>query len=130
MTFKQRLKFYFIGLGMGLLILSIVLNKRGCKSISEQKMEELSFQTWEINDAMRCKLQCAGFANDSLFLKDVKTCKVNYGADATDATLKPCGNYVLESTAKSATTYTLLVADCGTTAEILDVGTKSKSDCK
>ena len=115
---------------MGVLVLSIVLNKRGCKGIGTQKMEELCFQKWEINDAMRCKLQCVGFASDSLFLKDVKNCKVNYSADATNASLKPCGNYVLESTDKCAVTYTLLVADCDNITKILDVVAKSKCDCK
>ncbi len=129
MTFKQRLKFYLVGFGMGLLVLSIVLNKRGCKGIGTQKMEELTFQKWEINNAMRCKLQCAGFASDSLFLKDVKTCKVNYSADATNASLKPYGNYVLESSDKSVATYTLLVADCDSITKILDVVTKNKCAC-
>jgi hypothetical protein len=129
MTFKQRLKFFFVGFGMGVLVLMIVLNKRGCKGISEQKIEELSYQKWDISDAMRCKLKCAGFAADSLFLKDVKTCKVNYSADATNASLKPYGNYVLESSAKSAATYTLLVADCDSITKLLDVVTKNKCTC-
>ncbi|HXU25902.1 MAG TPA: hypothetical protein VN698_01630 [Bacteroidia bacterium] len=130
MTFKQRLKFYLVGFGMGILVLMIVLNKRGCKGISAQKMEELTFQKWDISDVMRCKLQCAGFAADSLFLKDVKTCKVNYSADATNASLKPCGNYVLESTAKSAATYTLLVSDCDSTTKLLDIIVKTNCSCK
>lgn len=132
MTFKQRLKFYFIGLGMGLLVLAVVLQRRGCKglNVSAQKIEELSYQKWEINEAMRCKLKCAGFIADSLFLKDVKTCKVNYSADATNAHSEPCGNYVLESTAKSAATYTLLIADCDSISKILDVVTKNHCDCK
>ena len=129
MTFRQRLKFYLVGFGMGILVLMIVLNKRGCKGISAQKMEELTFQKWDISDNMRCKLQCAGFAADSLFLKDVKTCKVNYTADATNASLKPCGNYVLESTAKSTTSYTLLVSDCDSITKLLDVVTKNKCTC-
>jgi len=130
MTFKQRLKFYLVGFGMGMLILLMIINKRGCKGISTQKMEELTFQKWEINDAMRCKLNCLGFTADSLFLKDVKTCKVNYSADATNASLKPCGNYVLESTAKSIATYTLLVADCDSISRLLDIVVKTNCSCK
>ena len=130
MTFKQRLKFYLVGFGMGLLVLISILNKRGCKGFNQQKVEELAYQKWDISDAMRCKLTCAGFAADSLFLKDVKTCKVNYSADATEVHAEPCGKYVLESTAKSAATYTLLVADCGTTSQLLDVITKNTCNCK
>jgi hypothetical protein len=132
MTFKQRLRFYLIGFGMGILVLAMVLNRRGCKglNVNAQKVEQLAYQKWQISSAMRCKLQCVGFAADSLFLKDVKTCKVNYSADATNANLEPCGNYVLESTPKSAATYTLLVADCSGTSKLLDVVTKNKCDCR
>ena len=129
MTFRQRLKFYLVGFGMGMLVLIMIINKRGCKGISTQKMEELSYQKWDISEAMRCKLKCAGFAADSLFLKDVKTCKVNYSADATNASLKPCGNYVLESSAKSVASYTLLVSDCDSITKILDVVTKNACTC-
>jgi hypothetical protein len=130
MTFKQRLRFYFIGFGMGLLVLAMVLNRRGCKglNVNTQKIEELRYQKWEINDAMRCKLKCAGFATDSLFFKDVLTCKVNYGESSIHE--EPCGKYVLESSAKSAGTYTLLIADCDSTSKLLDVFIKSPCACK
>ena len=130
MTFKQRLRFYFIGFGMGLLVLAVVLNRRGCKglNVNAQKVEQLSYQKWEISDAMRCKLKCAGFASDSLFLKDVLTCHVNYGESSVHE--KPFGKYVLESSSKSAASYTLLVADCNNTSKLLDVTTKNACNCK
>jgi hypothetical protein len=130
MTFKQRLKFYLIGFGMGLLVLAMVLNRRGCKglNVNAQKVEELTYQKWEISDALRCKLKCAGFASDSLFLKDVLTCKVNYSESSVHE--EPCGKYVLESSKKSVSNYTLLVADCGTTSKLLDVTTKNACNCK
>ena len=132
MTFKQRLKFYFIGFGIGVLVLLMVLNRRGCKglNVNAQKVEQLAYQKWEISAAMHCKLNCLGFTADSLFVKDVKTCKVNYSADATNASLKPCGNYVLESSAKSTATYTLLVADCNGTSRLLDIIVKTNCTCK
>lgn len=121
-----------MGFGMGLLMLAVVLQRRGCKglNVNAQKVGELHSQTWEINDAMRCKLKCAGFATDSLFLKDVLTCEVNYSADATNPHADPCGNYVLESTTKSSATYTLLVSDCGTTSKLLDIVVKTNCSCK
>ena len=128
MTFKQRLKFYLVGFIMGSLILASVLNKKGCKGINTIKVEELTAQKWEISDAMRCKLKCAGFTNDSLFLLDIKTCTVNYGESNVHE--EPCGKYVLESSKKSTANYTLLVADCGTTSKLLDVTTKNDCPCK
>ncbi len=113
---------------MGLLLLLSILNKRGCKGINTIKVEELMYQKWEINDAMRCKLKCAGYANDSLFLKDLKNCTVNYSE--SDIHEKPCGRYVLESSDKSVSTYTLLIADCDHTSKLLDVSVKNACDCK
>ncbi|MHB8259849.1 MAG: hypothetical protein ACYDEC_06230 [Bacteroidia bacterium] len=128
MNFKQRLKFYLVGFSIGVLILASILSKNSCKGVNTQKVEELVYQKWEINEAMRCKLKCAGFTNDSLFLKDVKTCTVNYGK--SDVHEQPCGKYVLETSEKSIATYTLLVADCGITTKLLDVKTPSPCHCK
>lgn len=128
MTFKQRLRFYLVGFGMGLLILVSIINRRGCKGINTQKVEELRYQKWEISDAMRCKLKCAGFATDSLFFKDLLTCTVNYSESEVHE--EPCGKYVLESSTKIAASYTLLVADCGSTSKLLDVITKNACSCK
>ena len=128
MTFKQRLKFYLVGFSIGLLVLLSILNKRGCKGVNTLKVEELVYQKWEISNAMRCKLACVGFANDSLFLLDLKTCKVNYSE--SDVHAEPCGKYVVESSSKSAHGYTLLVADCDSTSKLLDVVTKKTCSCK
>ena len=128
MTFKQRLKFYLVGFGLGLLLLLSILNKRGCKGVNSIKVEELVHQKWEINEAMRCKLKCAGYASDSLFIADVKNCTVNYSA--SDIHEKPCGKYVLESSTKSVSSYTLLIADCDHISKVLDVVVKNACGCK
>lgn len=128
MTFKQRLKFYLVGFVMGSLILGSVLNKKGCKGINTLKVEELAAQNWEISEAMQCKLKCAGFASDSLFVNDIKNCTVNYSKSNVHE--EPCGKYVLESSSKSKAEYTLLVADCGTKSKLLDMTLKNACDCK
>ena len=128
MTFKQRLKFYLVGFFIGSLVLMSVLNKKGCKGVNTLKVEEIVYQKWEISEAMHCKLACAGFSNDSLFLADLKTCTVNYSQ--SDVHEKPCGRYVLESSSKSKATYTLLVADCDSTSKLLDIVTKNPCNCK
>lgn len=128
MTFKQRLKFYLVGFSIGLLVLASIINKRGCKGINTQKVEELVYQKWEISDVLRCKINCLGFTSDSLFLNDLKNCKVNYSN--SDVHAKPCGKYVLESSVKCANTYTLLVADCDSVSKLLDVVTKNACNCK
>ena len=130
MTFKQRLKFYFIGFGLGLGILAIILNKKGgCAggSLSERKMNELLTQTWKISDAMHCKLNCIGLTNDTLFFAALKTCKVNY--ERSNPRNEPCGTYIIESP-DSKLSFTLLVQDFKTESEILDVTGTGKCDCK
>lgn len=130
MTFKQRLKFYLIGFVLGLGILAIILNKKGgCAggSLSERKMSELLTQNWKINAAMQCKLNCIGLTNDTLFKAALKTCHVNY--DKSDVHAEPCGTYVIESP-QGNLSFTMLVADCKTTSEVLDITTTKNCDCK
>jgi len=115
---------------MGLGILAIVLNKKGgCAggSLSERKMAELLNQTWKINDRMRCKLNCIGISNDSLLMATLKTCRVNY--EKSEPRAEPCGTYIIESP-PGKTSFTLLVSDCKTVAEILDMTTGKSCDCK
>ena len=128
MNFKQRLKFYGIGFGIGLVILLTILNKKGCAGLNERKAQELALQTWKISDALRCKLNCIGLTTDTLFLKAVRDCYVNYGKSEVHA--EPCGTYVLESAKGAVTSFTLLVADCKNTSEMQDILTAKACDCK
>ena len=130
MTFKQRLKFYLFGFALGLAMLGIILSKKsGCAggSLSERKMSELLTQNWKISDAMRCRLNCMGLSNDTLFKAALKTCHVNY--DKSNVHNDPCGTYVIESPPGNLS-FTLLVADCKTTSEILDITTLKPCTCK
>lgn len=130
MTFAQRLKFYLIGFGIGLCILVVILGKKGgCAggSLSERKMSELLTQTWKLNEPARCKLNCLGLKNDTLFKAALKTCRVNY--DKSEPRAEPCGKYVLE-TPPGPLSFTMLVQDCKTVSEVLDMSTQKPCDCK
>ena len=130
MTFKQRLKFYLFGFVLGMGMLVIILNKKGgCTggSLSERKMTELLTQTWKINDVMRCKLKCIGLTNDTIFRAALKTCRVNY--DRSNIHAEPCGTYVIESP-DSKLSFTILVQDCKTVSEILDITITKSCACK
>jgi hypothetical protein len=130
MTFKQRLKFYLFGFALGLAVLAIILNKKGgCAggSLSERKMNELLTQTWKINDKIQCKLNCIGLKNDTLFKAALKTCHVNY--DKSEPRAEPCGTYIIESP-PGKLAFTLLVQDCKTVSEVLDMTTTMSCDCK
>ena len=128
MPFKQRLKFYGIGFILGLTILITILNRRGCAGLNERKAQELALQTWKISDVNRCKLNCLGLTTDTLFIKAVRDCYVDY--NKSDVHADPCGLYVLQSAKTAVTSFTLLVADCGTVSEIQDIQTGKPCDCK
>lgn len=128
MPFKQRLKFYGIGFILGLTILITILNKKGCAGLNERKAQELALQTWKISDAQRCKLNCLGLTTDTLFIKAVRDCYVDYGK--SDVHAEPCGTYVLESAKGVVPSFTLLVSDCLNTSELQDILTSKVCDCK
>ena len=131
MPFKQRLKLYLIGFILGLGILAIILNRKGgCAggTLSERKMHELLTQTWKISDKMHCKLNCMGLNNDTLFFAAIKTGHINY--ERSDVHADPCGTYVIESPADSKLSFTLLVQDCKTVSEVLDITSDKTCDCK
>jgi hypothetical protein len=128
MNFKQRLKFYGIGFILGLTILITILNKKGCAGLNERKAQELALQVWKISHTQRCKLNCLGLTTDTLFIKAVRDCYVNY--DKSEVHAEPCGTYVLESAKGAVPSFTLLVADCNTTSELQDITTAKNCDCK
>lgn len=128
MPFKTRLKFYGFGFVLGLVILISILNKKGCAGLNERKAQELALQIWDISPQLRCKLNCLGLTTDTLFIKAVRDCYVNYGKSEVHA--EPCGTYVLESAKGVAPSFTLLVADCKNTSQLQDVSTAKKCECK
>lgn len=128
MPFKTRLKFYGIGFIIGLVILISILNKGGCAGLNERKAQELALQGWKISAAQRCKLNCVGLTNDTLFIKAVRDCYVNYSKSEVHA--EPCGTYVLESAKGTVPSFTLLVADCKNISELQDIATTRACDCK
>src|ERR1700741_4746162 len=106
MPFKPRLKFYGLGFMLGLTILITILNRKGCAGLNERKAQELALQIWEVSPAQRCTLNCIGLTTDTLFIKAVRDCYVNYGKSEVHA--EPCGTYVLESAKGVVPSFTLL----------------------
>ena len=45
MNFWQRFRFFLVGFIPGCIILIFIINKKGCTSPNELKMQELQFQT-------------------------------------------------------------------------------------
>jgi hypothetical protein len=90
-------------------------------------MSELLTQTWKLNEQTRCKLNCLGLKNDTMFKAALRTCLVNY--EKSEPRAEPCGRYVLE-TPPGPLSFTLLVQDCKTVSEVLDMSTQKSCDCK
>lgn len=132
MTFLQRLKFYGIGFGIGLLIVYAMVGNRSCVSSNEMKMQELVFQHFVLSEKAQCKLKCLRY-NAALLKIEMRNFEVNY--DLTDVHANPCGTYYIQPKKEFADKYkfNFVINDCDTTSKILDINITDSSincDCK
>jgi hypothetical protein len=128
MNFLQRLKFYGIGLGLGLLIVYAMFGTRSCVSPNEIKMQELVFQDFRLSEKAQCKLKCMK-KNEALLKVELRHFEVNYGA--SDVHKEPCGQYMVEPKKEHASeyNYSLLMMDCDTITKIDDINITSSNTC-
>ena len=76
MNFWQRFRFFLIGFIPGCIILIFIINKKGCTSPNELKMQELQFQTMQLGPKALCKIQCLK-QTESLFKLNLKKFEVD-----------------------------------------------------
>ena len=77
MNFWQRLKYYGIGLLLGLLIVYAMFGTRSCVTPNEMKMQELVFQHFRLSELAQCKLKCMK-KNEALLKIELRHFEVNY----------------------------------------------------
>ena len=130
-TFKQRLKYYSFGFVIGAIILVIILNKRGCRGLTEMKVVELISQKRILSPNAKCKLGALGLLGDTAFVFEMKKYRVNY--TLSDIHKKPCGIYRLVPLANKidSTKFNITICDCDTVSIINDVDlfTNYKVNC-
>lgn len=131
MNFLTRLKFYGIGLGMGLLIVYSMFGTRSCTTPNEMKMQELVFQTFSISEKAACKLKMM-HKNEALLKIELRHFEVNY--DVSSVRKEPCGEYYIQPKKEFEMQYNykLVMHDCDTITRIDDINVANfeQSLCK
>ena len=129
MNFLQRLKFYGIGLAIGLLLVYGMFGTRSCVTPNQQKMQELVFQHFELSDRAKCKLQCLK-KNELLMKIELRHFEVNY--DLTTVHKEPCGEYFIQPKAEYADKYNykLIMLDCDTITKVNDISAVIEGPCQ
>jgi hypothetical protein len=128
MKFSQRLKFYGIGFGLGLMMVYALFGTRSCTTPNEMKMQELVFQHWQVSDKALCKLKCL-HKNAALLKIELRHFEVNY--DISSPRKKPCGEYFVAAKKEFASQYNykLVIYDCDTITRINDISITSTLSC-
>lgn len=128
-NFWQRLKFYGIGLFIGLLIVYAMFGTRSCVTPNEMKMQELVFQHFALSDRAKCKLKCMR-KNEALLKVELRHFEVNY--DLSTVRKKPCGEYFIQPKEGYGQEYRykLVMFDCDTITRIDDINTPLPCNCQ
>ena len=85
MNFGNRLKFYMLGIGMGVIISYMFFGNRGCGGWlpgNRIKAAILDFE-WMSNNAIDCQLNTLSFSSDSL-ISFIEKSSVNLNKSTTD----------------------------------------------
>jgi len=118
MNFWQRFRFFLVGFIPGCIILFFIINKKGCTSPNELKMQELQFQRLQLGNKALCKLNCLK-QTESRFKLNLKKFEVNYSL--SEVHKEPYGLYVLEAKKNTPLDYTMTVEDRDSITYIDDI---------
>lgn len=128
MTFLNRLKFYGIGFGIGLLMVFAIFGNRSCTTPNQIKMQQLVFQYMELSEKAQCKLKCLR-KNEALLKIELRHFEINYAV--SHVRQKPCGEYFVQPKQEydSLYNYKLIMYDCDTITRIKDISISTTNTC-
>lgn len=120
MDFLRRLKFYGFGFVLGLMIVYAMFGTRSCTTANEMKIQELTYQHFQLSDLALCKLKALK-KNTPLLKLELKQFMVDY--DKSEVHQDPCGMYYLVPQEAHAAKYNyrLVIYDCDTISRIDDI---------
>ena len=118
MNFWQRFRFFLVGFIPGCIILFFIVSKKGCSSPNEMKMLELSHQSLQVGEKVKCKLKCLVMTEQG-FQVNLRKFKVNY--DLSDVHKEPYGIYYLQGIDDQETRYEFVAEDRDTLTYVHDI---------
>lgn len=129
MNFLNRLKFYGIGFGIGLLVVYAMFGTRSCTTPGEVKFGQLCSQYIKLSPLAECKLNC-NKKNKALLKLELRHFEINY--DLSDIHKEPCGQYFIQPKKEYTNqyNYTLIMNDCDTITNIYDINMPTNSSCQ
>lgn len=127
--FWRRLRFYLIGFGLGMLMVSIMFKGRaGCKMPGTVKMEELQAQHLQLTKHAQCRMKCRSITTADVARVLIHG-SINYGK--SNAQDKPCGTYAVEGKTEAGKEVRIIVADCDSISRLvtaIDLGLEKEEE--
>jgi len=125
----RRLRFYGLGLLMGMLIVSFLTKGKACQLPSTLKLEELNFQQLEYSKHALCRMQCR-----NITANEVKQAMVSGSIDYGKSEVhdKPWPTYAIEGVTAGGKELRIIIADCDTMSRVVTtIDLKMENDtCK
>lgn len=109
----RRLRFYFIGFGLGLVLVwaTLLRNRERSSWLPEGRVIEFLEKTdIAISDKAKCELECLNIDLEFMDIDFWKKADVNFPESATDR--KPCPEYYITSSLSSNQNVVIFVETC------------------
>lgn len=113
MNFKNRLKYYLLGFGLGCVIVWATLYRNSDRPSwlpQGRILEFLEKADIQISDELKCKLECNAIPLDFMNKAFFKAAKVDFKQSSTQR--KPCPEYYITSTLPNKQTIIVYIENC------------------
>jgi hypothetical protein len=118
----KRVKYYLIGLGMGLVLTFFIFGNRGCSWLPENRVKSQIEESAIIRtDSMKCVLECNDISDDFIY-ELIEKGEVLFSESSTDTDPKV---YILEH--KSVKIHFAILED--SVSSIIDINRDKSCDC-